>query len=137
MVNNAGRGIATVATLSSSPALVERYFSLWLDMSTPSGVKNGYELRLTETASNTYTVTLSKWLSGAQTVLASRTNFVFEAGKAFALVDKGTTVSAWFKTGIQFTSLFSATDSSFTSGKSGIEGSGNNIRLTNFKTGVL
>jgi hypothetical protein len=132
-----GYGIASVITMSKPVVNVSRYFSLWLDMSTPTGSRNGYELRLTNTGSKTYTATLSKWVSGVKTELASKTLVTVEAGASLALVDRGSTVSAWLKTGTEFASLLSATDSSFSSGKSGIEGTGNNTHDTNFKTGAL
>jgi hypothetical protein len=49
----------------------------------------------------------------------------------------GGTVSGWVNTGSGFTSLLSASDLGFSSGRGGIEGSGNLTRLTGFKTGRL
>jgi hypothetical protein len=130
-------GIAAVATMAVNPGNVERYFSLWLDMPTPSSTRAGYELTFTDTATNTYEVKLSKWVSGTQTTLASKSGYSFSNGNSFAVVDQGGTVSAWTKTGSEYTQLLSASDSTFSGGNAGVEGSGNNTRLTNFKVGAL
>ena len=136
-VTDTGPGIADVATMASNPELTERYFSLWLDMPTPSSTQAGYELRFTDTATNTYEVKLSKWASGTQTVLASKSSYSFSNGNSFALVEQGGTVSAWTNTGSGFVQLLSANDSTFSGGYAGLDGSGNNTRLTNFKLGSL
>jgi len=130
-------GLATVATMAVNPANASRYFSLWLDMSTPGTTRDGYELRFANTATNLYSVTLSKWQEGTQTVLESKSNVGFVNGNSLALVDLGGTVSAWTETGAGYTQLLSAADAAFASGKSAVEGSGNITRLTNFKTGAL
>jgi uncharacterized protein YegP (UPF0339 family) len=133
-----GSGIADEATLATNPANESRYFSLWLDMSSPSAsTRSGYELRFTDTATNTYTVTLSKWKEGTQTVLGTKTGYSFVNGNSFALVDHGGTVSAWTNTGSGFGQLLSASDSTFEGGNAGVEGSGNITRLTSFKVGAL
>ncbi|HEX6455116.1 MAG TPA: hypothetical protein VF009_01210 [Solirubrobacterales bacterium] len=136
-VSDAGSGIASVATMAVNPANASRYFSVWLDMPTPTGTKAGYELRFTDVSTNVYTVTLSKWSGGSQTVLATRSSYTFVNGNSFALVDQGGTVSAWTNTGSGFSQLLSASDSMFSSGNAGLEGSGNITRLTNFKVGSL
>jgi RHS repeat-associated protein len=136
-ITDTGPGIAAVATMAVNPGSTSRYFSVWLDMPTPTGTKAGYELRFTDTATNTYEVKLSKWVSGTQTVLASRSSYPFANGNSFALVDQGGTVSAWTDTGSGFAQLLSAADSTFSGGNAGVEGSGNITRLTNFKLGSL
>jgi len=132
--NDAGSGAADAATLVQSPANVGRYFSLWLDMPSPSGAKKeGYELRFIDTATATYEVKLLKWVSGSETVLASKSGYSFPAG-AFALVDQGGTVSAWTNpTGSGFGQILSASDTAFSGGKGGLEGAGNLTRLSKFK----
>ncbi|HET6570183.1 MAG TPA: RICIN domain-containing protein [Solirubrobacterales bacterium] len=132
-----GAGVAAAATMAANPGITERYFSLWLDMPSPGGAKAGYELRFTETASNTYEVELSKWQSGSQTVLATKPSYSFENGDSFAIVDRGATVSAWTDTGSGFESLLSAEDSDFAEGTAGVEAKGNITRLTDFKAGAL
>lgn len=137
-ITDSGSGVATVATMAVNPgSSTSRYFSAWVDMGTPSSTRAGYELRFTVVATNSYSVTLSKWQSGSQTVLASQPSYSFVNGNSFAVVDQGGTVSAWINTGSGFGQLLSASDSAFSSGKSAIEGSGNITRLTTFKTGSL
>jgi alpha-tubulin suppressor-like RCC1 family protein len=132
-----GAGDATAATLTTSPASTSRYFSLWLNMLSPGSAHSGYQLKFTETSSGVYTVTLAKWISGTETVLATKTSYSFATKSQFALVDKLGTVSAWTKTGSEYTQLLSASDSTYTSGYTGVEGSGNITRLTSFKSGPL
>jgi hypothetical protein len=136
-VTDTGPGMAAVATLATNPGIAERYFSVWLDMPTPSSTRAGYELRFTDTATNIYEVKLSKWVSGSQTVLASKSGYSLSNGNSFAIVDLGGIVSAWTNTGSGFSQLLSANDSTFSSGNSAVEGAGNNTRLTSFKVGQL
>jgi hypothetical protein len=138
MVSDTGSGVAVAATLSAKPSVVNRSFSLWLDMSTPaSEYRGGYELRFTETASGIYTVEMRRWVNGAKTTLASKTGYSFPVGGQFALVDKGGTVSAWTKTGSEYTQLLSASDTTFNTGYVGIEGLGDLIRINGYRSGVL
>jgi Ca2+-binding RTX toxin-like protein len=138
IVTDTGPGIAASATMATNPSLAERYFSLWLDMGSPSAAsRSGYELRLTDTAANTYTVSLSRWENGTRTILASQPNYAFANGNSFAIVDQGSTVSAWTNTGTGYAQLLSAADSTFSGGNAGVEGSGNITRLANFKVGSL
>jgi sugar lactone lactonase YvrE len=136
-VSDAGAGLGTVATMAVNPANANRYFSLWLDMPTPSSTRGGYELRFTDVSTNTYKVTLSKWVEGSETELASEASYAFNNGNSFALVDQGGTVSAWTDTGSGFSQLLSAGDSTFEGGNAGVQGAGNITRLTKFKVSVL
>jgi hypothetical protein len=136
-VSDIGSGIAAVATLAENPSIEGRYFSLWLDMPSPSSTRAGYELRFADTATNVYTVTLSKWQGGAQTILATKSSYAFVNGSSFALTDQGGTVSAWTSTGSGFGQLLSVSDAAFGGGNAAVEGSGNITRLTNFKVGSL
>jgi len=137
-ITDTGPGIAAVATMAVNPANVERHFSVWLDMPSPaSGTRAGYELRFTMVSSGVYNVALSKWQSGAETVLASKSSYAFANGNSLAVLDQGGTVSAWTNTGSGFSQLLSASDATFSSGATGIQGAGNITRLTNFKTGAL
>jgi hypothetical protein len=137
VVADTGAGIAAVATMAVSPNTVGNQFSLWLDMPTAATTKAGYELRFTYTAFNTYTVTLSKWVAGAQTILATKNGYSFASGNSFAIVDLGGGVTAWTKTGAAFTSLLGVADSTYSSGNAGVQGSGSLTRLTGFKVGSL
>jgi sugar lactone lactonase YvrE len=136
-VSDAGAGLGVVATMALNPKNASRYFSLWLDMPTPSGTRGGYELRFTDISANAYKVTLSKWVEGSETELASEASYAFNNGNSFALVDQGGTVSAWTDTGSGFSQLLSAGDSTFEGGNAGLNGAGNITRLTKFKVSVL
>jgi hypothetical protein len=136
-LSDVGWGVAAVATLAHDPSNTSRYFSLWLDMPTPSSTRAGYELRFTLTSPGTYTVVLSKWVGGTQTEFVSKSEYSFEAGNAFALLDEGKRIAAWTDTGSSFTQLFSVADTTFESGRAGLSGAGNITRLSNFKAGAL
>lgn len=135
-LTDTGSGLAVAATMSQNPGSVNRYFSLWLD-ATSGASRNGYELRFTWAATNTYTVTLSLWKAGAQTTLASKSGVAFSNGSSLALADEGGTVSAWTDSGSGFTQILSTGDSTLSQGKAAIEGSGYNTRLTKLKAGSL
>ena len=136
-ITDTGSGIASVATLTAHPGGTEQYFSLWLDMSSPSGgTRAGYELRFNYLTPTTYKVTLSKWQGGTQTVLASEASYSFGYGTSLALLDQGSTVSFWANKGSGFSQILSASDSTYGSGNAGVEGTGS-TRLTNFKVGAL
>jgi hypothetical protein len=134
---DSGAGNAVAALLYGNPTIASRYFSLWLNASSPASARSGYELRFTETSSSVYEVSLARWQTGAKTVLASKAGYSFPAGSQFALADKGGTVSAWTKVGSDYTQLLSAADSTFISGYTGLEGSGNITRLKDFRSGPL
>jgi hypothetical protein len=137
IVTDAGSGIADQVTMSTNPGSTNSYFSLWLDMPTPGSTKAGYQLSFTNTATNTYKVALSRWKEGTQTTLATKEGYSFVNGNSLALLDQGSTVAAWTNTGSGFALLLSASDSTFSGGTAGVEGSGNSTRLTNFKVGSL
>ncbi len=137
-VPDTGSGAAAVATLTARPASTPgRYFALDLDMATPATTHSGYELKFIETSNNVYEVKLGKWVSGTWTSLATKTGYSMLVGSQFGIVDKGSTVSAWTKTGSEFTQVLSASDSAFNDGYAGVEASGNTTRLTNFGCGPL
>lgn len=130
-------GSAAAVTMQVSPGIAERYVALWLDMPSPSSVKSGYQLRWEYVSSNTYSVTLSKWSSGTQAVLASNASVSIPTGTTMAISDNGGSVSAWQGSGGAFSSLLSASDSAYVGGYAGLEGSGNVSRSTTFKAGML
>lgn len=138
-VTDAGSGIAAVATMTEEPGNPERYFSLWLDASGSAESRTGYELQFTVASSggSGYEVKLSKWQSGENVVLSSKSHYAFSIGDSLALLDQGGTVSAWTKTGAEFSELLSASDATFGGGNAGVEGAGNRTRLANFKVGAL
>jgi sugar lactone lactonase YvrE len=131
-------GDAAAITMEAGPGAENRYADLWLDMGSPGSQKSGYQLRWTyNPSSNSYAVKLSKWSSGNETVLASKASVTIAAGTTLAISDTGGTVTAWQGTGGSLTSILSASDTAFSEGYAGIDGSGNNTRLQNFKAGLL
>jgi hypothetical protein len=106
-------------------------------MPNPSSAHSGYELRFTESSVGVYEVVESKWVSGTRTALATKTGYSFGPGRQVALIDKGGTVSAWTNAGSEYVEILSASDSTFTSGYIGVEGSGSSTRLTELKGGSL
>jgi hypothetical protein len=131
-------GSAASITMQAYPEIAERYLSLWLDMPSPGSARSGYELRWTLNSNLTsYTVKLSKWASGTQTVLASNAEVSIPNGTTMAISDTGGTVTAWKGSGGTLTSILSATDSTYSSGYAGIEGAGNISRSQSFKAGAL
>ncbi len=138
---DAGRGVAVAGTLSVGAELMNRWFSLWLDMSEPGSTQSGYELRFTyvgaEEGENLYSVTLSKWASGTRTVLATARSQTFAAQSSFALVDKGGRVYVWTDTGTGYRVLLRASDTAYSRGFVGIEGAGNITRVRSFRAGAL
>ena len=131
-------GNAAAITLQTGPGNAERYVGLWLNMPNPVSAKTGYQLRWTVNSStSTYTVTLSKWSAGTQTVLAANSSVSIPVGTTMAISDTGGTVTAWQGTGGTLSSLLSASDTAYTSGYAGMEGSGNISRSINFKAGTL
>ncbi len=132
-----GAGVA--ATLSESPSLTDRYFSLWLDMAEPDGPTSaGYELRFTQTATASfYDIALLRWQAGTSTILASVTGYPFPQQSSFALADEGGMVSAWTNTGSGYSMLLSASDATFDGGYAGIAGAGNITRIRQFRAGAL
>lgn len=134
-----GSGTAAAATLIARPASAAgRYFSLNLAMPSPASAHTGYELRFTETSANVYDVVLAKWVSGTKTSLATKTAYSLPLGSKFALTDRGGTVSAWTKlAGGEYAQILTAADSSFSNGYAGLEGSGSNTRLSEFRAGPL
>ena len=138
-VTDVGTGVADIVTVASGPGnnFPSRYFALWLDMQTPGGARSGYQLRFVQTTLNVYEVILAKWSGGTETVLATKSGYSLAAGSSIALVDEGSSVAAWTNTGAGFTQLLTAADASFTGGNGGVEASGNESRLTNFKIGQI
>jgi hypothetical protein len=138
---DAGRGVAVAGTLAVGAELANRWFSVWLDMSSPGSTQSGYELRFTysgeEEEEDLYDVTLSKWTSGTRTVLASTSEFTLAPESSFALVDKGGTVYAWTDAGSGYRLSLSASDTAYSRGYAGINGAGNIARVRGFRAGAL
>jgi hypothetical protein len=136
-LSDTGTGLAAAVAMAVSPGSKERSFSLWLDLSGSGSTRAGYQATFKETSTNTYEVTLSRWLAGTQEPLATASPYSFVNGNALALVDQGKTVSLWTNTGTAFKQVIAATDESYESGRAGLEASGNISRFTNFRFGKL
>ena len=102
-------GDAASISIQAVPGPDNRYVGLWLNMGAPGSAKSGYQLRLIYNpgGSGTYTVKLSKWSSGTETVLASNASVSIPAGTTMAISDTGATVSAWKSSGGSLTALLS------------------------------
>jgi DNA-binding beta-propeller fold protein YncE len=139
-VADTGPGTGASATMAANPGVAGRYFSLWLHTFGSYGsptARYGYQLKFTYVSTNTYKVTLSKWVAETETVLATKESLSFANGNSLALVDEGETVSAWSRSGSSYTRIFQASDAAYSYGDGAVEAAGNNTRLTNFKVGQM
>jgi subtilisin family serine protease/sugar lactone lactonase YvrE len=132
-----GAGVGVTANVVAKPGGFSRYFALMADMGSPGTTHNGYELRFTEVSVNSFEVVLNKWVAGSKSELKKVTGQTLALGSKIALVSKNGTVSAWVNSGAGYAQLLSAADATFTAGKTGVEGSGNNTRLSEFRSGPL
>jgi RHS repeat-associated protein len=129
-------GDAATFTMQQAP-LAGSYIGLWLNMVTPETTKSGYQLRWTLNSGSSYKVTLSKWSAGTEAVLASNAAVTIATGTTMAIADTGGAVSVWQGSGGSFTSILSASDTTFSSGYAGIEALDTTSRSINFKAGQL
>ena len=125
--------------MQRQPAVTNHYLSLWMDMPNPGQVKSGYELKwLQETfEGSTFTVTLSKWAAGKQTVLKSMSSVTIPAHTMLGLTDEGGQLSVWMEINgfeSKISKIFTANDFTYQSGFIGIEGAGGNSLLTSIRT---
>ncbi|HET7417928.1 MAG TPA: Vps62-related protein [Solirubrobacterales bacterium] len=131
-------GDAAAITMQTSPGGEDRWVSLWLNMPNPAAAKSGYELRwaVEPAGFSGFNVKLVKWVSGAETVLASSKGVAIANGTTMAISDTGGTITAWKGTS-SLATLLSASDTTYSSGYTGIEGRGNISRSSDFKAGRL
>lgn len=139
-VADTGSGDAVLVTTNVAVyGGVGGFWSLWLNAPNPGTAKSGYQLRLSESGAGVE-AKLIKWVGGVATTLATKSMSlgVVPMGSRFALIDKGATVSAWSSSGGTgvFSQMLSATDSTYSYGVAGIEGSGF-FRLRDLKLGPL
>lgn len=132
-------GNGAALTMQTGPGAEERSVALWIDMPDPEAAKSGYQLKWTLNKDlSTYTATLSKWVAGTSTELAKNTSVTIAAGSTLAITDTGGSVTAWKgAAGATPTSLLSASDTTYSNGFAGLEGSGNGSRSIDFKAGTL
>lgn len=120
---------------------VGHYLALWLNMNGPEySLPNGYQLKWLENSeSDFYTVTLTKWINGVPTVLASNPSVAIPVGTELAISQAGGRISAWKGSGGSVSSFLSVTDSNnyYAIGYAGIEGTGKSSRLANFREGTF
>jgi RHS repeat-associated protein len=135
--SDSAAGDAAAITMQVAPAISQRYVSLWLNMPNPGSARSGYELRWRETSAGKYDVTLSKWSAGTETVLAEQEGVSIPTGTTLAIADTGGALSAWKNSGESFSPLLVASDSTYSSGYAGVEGSGNISRSDAFKAGEV
>jgi hypothetical protein len=136
----AGKMPAASVVMNVSPGIAERYFSLWIDTGSPTATsRNGYEARVTYlgTSGSNYSLVISRWQAGVRTVLATIASTSYLPSAAVALVDEGSTLSLWGVVSGSAINMLNATDSTFSSGYTGIEAAGNYTRLGNFKAGGI
>ena len=130
-------GDAAALTMQTPPGTSGHYVSIWLNMPSPGSAKSGYQLRWALNADATYTLKLSRWVAGSETVLASNPSVSIPAGTVLAIADTGAAVSAWRRQNGVFSSLLSASDATYANGYAGIEASGNASRSLGFEAGPL
>jgi RHS repeat-associated protein len=136
--SDSAAGDAAAITMQTAPGISQRYVALWLNMPNPGSARSGYALRWRETASaGKYDLVLSKWSAGAEAVLAEQKSAAIPTGTTLAIADSGGALSAWKGSGGSFTPLLSASDSTYSSGYAGVEGSGNISRSDDFKAGEI
>lgn len=143
--SSTGNGDAAVATLNatSTSSLIpgyEKYFGVWLNMPNPASAQTGYQLRFVQenpAQPNVYAVKLSKWTTGTETVLASKTAYTLPVGKRFALANKQGGIGVFVGEGGEFTQILSATDSTYTSGYVALDTTSNQFRILDFRGGAL
>ncbi len=136
--SDASAGDAVALTMQTAPGTVGHQVGIWLNMPEPGVAKSGYQLRWeAQATANVYTLKLSKWVAGTETVLASNGSFTIAPGTTMALSDTGGKVAAWSGTGSSLSFALSASDSTYASGYAGLSGTGENSRSINFKAGSL
>lgn len=132
----------SVARLKASPYPRQ---SLWLDMPGPGKEKSGYELSVEYDEESLtgldWVITLSKWVAGKQTVLATQAGI--ESLVSLALVKKGGILSAWTVSpsendDFDYRPQLTVADSTYSSGSVGLEETGyGDGGLANFSAGGL
>jgi Ricin-type beta-trefoil lectin domain-like len=131
---DSGETVLVGGTVGSGAVAVGQYLGLWLDMPSPASARSGYEARFTGNSSN-YKVELSKWVSGTRTVLATTSGFSLSPGTNVALTETtGGKLRLWTGTSVM-SNLLSATDTTYASGYAGLEVSGGEGSIYNFRAG--
>src|SRR5881394_1686378 len=119
--------------------IANEYLALWLDMPSPGTARSGYEARFTGVngSATNYKVELSKWASGARTILASTSGFSLAVGTTMALTEtSGGILGLWTGTS-SLSPLLTANDSTYTSGYAGLEVNGVGGTIYDFRAGRI
>jgi hypothetical protein len=123
---NAASFASPAVSVHMYPENLHDYVALWCD-TTGTGSKNGYRLKVVGVGSNdAFKLILEKWVNDAKTVLAESSEIDFASGShenTIGLTAMGGKVQGWYGTteaslGVKI----EASDSTFTSGDVGIEG---------------
>jgi RHS repeat-associated protein len=135
-LSDAGGWDAASLTMKKKPTTYDHNTAVWLNMPSPGTAKSGYALRWSMNWDTlTYALNLEKWVAGTRTVLAWR--YIHNpVGTTHALVDEGGVVSAWMGSNGSFVRVLSASDSTYSSGRVGIEGAGTISRSGDFRIGT-
>jgi RHS repeat-associated protein len=132
--DTSGGAVSTV--LETSQGGSHRTLALWLSMPNPGSAKSGYRLQWKTEFANSV-LTLSKWVGGTETVLGTKSGVSYPNGSTLAISDTGGVVTAWQGSGGSLSPVLTASDSTYSSGYAGMEGSGDIFRLSDFKAGSL
>ena len=134
-----GGPVTVAATVGTGSYPSGQYVGLWLDMPNPGKAHSGYEARFSGTGTtNTYEAEISKWVSGTRTVLASEEDVSLPLDTTFALTESsGGSIALWSGSGTSFSSILSATDTTYSSGYAGIEVLGGSGTYYDFRAGNI
>jgi hypothetical protein len=127
---NAASFTSPAVSVHMYPENLHDYVALWCD-TTGTGSKNGYRLKVVGIGSkDAFRLILEKWVGGVKTVLAESSEIDFTSGShenTIGLTDMGGTVQGWYGTAEASLGVkIEASDSTFTSGNVGIEGTNDN-----------
>jgi hypothetical protein len=108
------------------PESLHAYVALWCDTNGSGTEKNGYRLKVVESSGTSFKLILEKWVAGVKTQLAESGEIAFTASShenTIGLTNMGGKVQGWYgKTEAGLEAKVEASDSTFTSGHIGIEG---------------
>jgi hypothetical protein len=128
------RGAATIKYVSGS-MVTERYLGLWVDMAPAS--HNGYRckfLNIGAESSNEWKAIIYKVAAGVETVLVESAAHTVLIGSLLGFWDNNGTLEAWYHPeGGAWTLATSHADATYTTGNIGIDGSGSNPSLTEWR----
>lgn len=123
---NAREFTSPVVSVHMYPESLHAYVALWCDTNGSGTEKNGYRLKVVEVSGDSFKLILEKWVGGVKTQLAESGETAFAASShenTIGLTDIGGKVQGWYgKTEAGLEVKIEASDSTFTTGHVGIEG---------------